>query len=659
MSSSSPSGGGSSPAVTVIPSSSSTSAPSTTRGGGAASSSAHAHAHRKSGAAARKAAAADSASGGAADLPTMMVNYQRRQARGAKGSAPAAAAAGAGDGDAGEVSASSSAHVKHHHHHGRHRDRDCERSTDDARAPRADKGPRGGSQRRPAAAGAIRLYNPDVDAIPTVAAGSDEAAQRAERERERAALEERRRINVSRALEIKASAAAARERGGSSGAHRKGRRGHMDDDDFGSRHSGGVVRIDEPASSAAGGSRGAAGGQLFDPRRDDPVRFAALAKRAPGVAAAAGSAASHSAHGTQSGASLTSVSTDGRSLASTAPSVTSSDNSRERRRRRGAGSGVAPSDSSEAEGAEGSRAAKPKQSETNSYVMDLKRTYREITTLEAKLKEEHASAKVEDEAGLRKPKGRTADGGVDHEYWLQLAAQHKQLAETHALFMEMALRPGLPASLHSLPQTYSIPTRLWQTAFHVMLERLRHSLPPSAPPHPNAPITADEARTTTTTSSATQFALLDHLVEFIYFAYAFYSNLLESETFKAFRTSWLENLGDLARYRMAVAGLSASLNAAAARASAKPARAAKARFARIDDDGDAAEPAPRPQDAASIGTAALGDWELEEKETWKVTARDWYAKGLAEMPGTGRLHHHLGVLSRGDELRALHHFCKR
>jgi hypothetical protein len=50
-----------------------------------------------------------------------------------------------------------------------------------------------------------------------------------------------------------------------------------------------------------------------------------------------------------------------------------------------------------------------------------------------------------------------------------------------------------------------------------------------------------------------------------------------------------------------------------------------------------------------------------EKERWRNIARDWYAAGIAEQPGTGKLHHHLGLLSRdveGEELRAVYHFVK-
>ena|SRR5208282_4773588 len=74
--------------------------------------------------------------------------------------------------------------------------------------------------------------------------------------------------------------------------------------------------------------------------------------------------------------------------------------------------------------------------------------------------------------------------------------------------------------------------------------------------------------------------------------------------------------------------------------------------ARIDDS-----PSP------SIGVAATRLLEVEpEKERWRNIARDWYAAGIAEQPGTGKLHHHLGLLSReveGEELRGVYHFVKR
>jgi protein SMG6 len=78
----------------------------------------------------------------------------------------------------------------------------------------------------------------------------------------------------------------------------------------------------------------------------------------------------------------------------------------------------------------------------------------------------------------------------------------------------------------------------------------------------------------------------------------------------------------------------------------------EASLGRIDDS-----PIP------SIGVAAARLLELEpEKERWRKIARDWYSAGVANTPGMGKLHHHLGLLSREleeEELRGTYYFCKR
>jgi hypothetical protein len=49
----------------------------------------------------------------------------------------------------------------------------------------------------------------------------------------------------------------------------------------------------------------------------------------------------------------------------------------------------------------------------------------------------------------------------------------------------------------------------------------------------------------------------------------------------------------------------------------------------------------------SVGIIATRLMELElEKDWWRRIARDWYTKVVAEFPGRGKLHHHLGLLSR-------------
>lgn len=214
--------------------------------------------------------------------------------------------------------------------------------------------------------------------------------------------------------------------------------------------------------------------------------------------------------------------------------------------------------------------------------------------------------------------------------------------------LEISLAPNVPASLRHIPTKYNIIIRLWSHAFHKLLEALR--------------------RQCTTSSLA-----LEHLQDFIYYAYKFYTGLLEEPALQIFKSGWLEALGDLARYRMAVSGhvakamhrgslLTASavsdVDAAAKDASGKAKSASEKSnlseriAARIDDS-----PSP------SIGLAAARLLDVEpEKERWRQIGKEWYAQGLVETPGMGKLHHYLGLLSRekeGEELRGVYHFVKR
>ena len=92
-------------------------------------------------------------------------------------------------------------------------------------------------------------------------------------------------------------------------------------------------------------------------------------------------------------------------------------------------------------------------------------------------------------------------------------------------------------------------------------------------------------------------------------------------------------------------------------------------MARIDDTSSVGPEVPQQmmqQGIPSVGIAAARLMVLKpDKERWRQVSRDWYLRGLAFTPGAGKLHHHLGVLSRdsdlGDreELRAVYHFVKR
>ncbi|GAA5820940.1 hypothetical protein JCM3770_002637 [Rhodotorula araucariae] len=403
----------------------------------------------------------------------------------------------------------------------------------------------------------------------------------------------------------------------SSGGGRRRRRREDGDDD------------DEPGLPAGAATTATKTRQLFDPRRDDPMRFAEAraARFGKGVAPDARSLASGSVLSFASDTTADYAADDAASATTAAGSTHAS------------GSAEA-----------GRRAAHP-------AMAPLKRAYRAITDLEARVQDEHraaqaASARGADASeGMGSGKGVRIQGGagtqrLDDEYWVRLASLHKQLADAHYSFLQLALDPRLPASLHSLAQRYNIPTRLWQVAFHQLLERMRHAILsaplPSAAPGAGADQPAN---------------VLEHLIEFIQYAYGHYSQLYEDPSIAVFRAAWIEQLGDLARYRMAVAGLASRLHAAASSAVTGGA-GARLTAAALETRAAAAAAPPRPADAASIGQAALGDWDLEEQETWREMARDWYAQGLAENPGTGRLQHHLALLSKGDEMRALYHYVK-
>lgn len=222
-----------------------------------------------------------------------------------------------------------------------------------------------------------------------------------------------------------------------------------------------------------------------------------------------------------------------------------------------------------------------------------------------------------------------------------------RLAEMMHNLLEISLAPSVPASLRNIPEKYNIIPRLWTNAFHKLLEGLRRA-----------------------SCSSADVAAFEHLQDYIYYAYTFYTGLVEERTLDSFKSNWLEALGDLARYRMAVAAMVTNQTA-----SASTLTFADVRQVTGDDEEKppgsvigsmiSELPAARIDDSPvpSIGLAAARALELEpEKERWRQIARDWYFSGVAIKPGAGKLHHHLGLLSReleGEELRGVYHFTKR
>lgn len=155
--------------------------------------------------------------------------------------------------------------------------------------------------------------------------------------------------------------------------------------------------------------------------------------------------------------------------------------------------------------------------------------------------------------------------------------------------------------------------------------------------------------------SSTSQVALEHFSDFIYFAYSFYTCLYEEPLAHAFKSYWLEALGDLARYRMALAAHLAPSTVAAIPGDATTQTLASLPPVVEQEDSGRLTPSP------SIGAAAAAAWELTpEREQWRDIARDWYGEGLKDQPGNGKLHHHIGLLCQEDEtLRALYHYTKR
>ncbi|KAG8894285.1 hypothetical protein FRC00_009188, partial [Tulasnella sp. 408] len=279
----------------------------------------------------------------------------------------------------------------------------------------------------------------------------------------------------------------------------------------------------------------------------------------------------------------------------------------------------------------------------------MKRMYRDITDLEGALLKENDV--VEEDVDSRHSV-RVQPSRATEEKWPRLVREHKQLAELCHNFLSFALKPQVPASLQTLPAKYNIPARLWNHGFQRLLMALRRA-------------------------SSSSIVALEQLSSLIIYAYGFYTSLLEEENLAQFRILWLEALGDLSRYQMAViahvqegTGGASSSKAAAAVASSPPSQsmmgthlalptAVTQQHLMSNSPGvSRMEESPLP----SIGAHAAAELELEDdRELWRRNAREWYTKGIKDTPGQGRLHHHLGLVSadaEGEELRAVYHFAK-
>ncbi|KAK3068969.1 hypothetical protein LTR53_013047 [Teratosphaeriaceae sp. CCFEE 6253] len=151
---------------------------------------------------------------------------------------------------------------------------------------------------------------------------------------------------------------------------------------------------------------------------------------------------------------------------------------------------------------------------------------------------------------------------LDKGQWQALIALHRTLLYEHHDFLMATQHPSATLALKALPTKYSMPARMWKHGIHAFLEVLRHRRPASQ----------------------------DYMLSFIYLAYQMMALLYE--TVPGFLDTWIECLGDLARYRMA-----------------------------IEED-------------------------KEPHAQWGCVAASWYIKASDRHPQIGRLYHHLAILER-------------
>ncbi|UNI13756.1 hypothetical protein JDV02_000469 [Purpureocillium takamizusanense] len=164
---------------------------------------------------------------------------------------------------------------------------------------------------------------------------------------------------------------------------------------------------------------------------------------------------------------------------------------------------------------------------------------------------------------------------LSQEQYQALIALHRSVLHEHHDFFLASQHPSASEALRRLASKYAMPARMWRHGIHSFLELLRHKLPDS----------------------------LEHMLTFIYIAYSMMALLYE--TVPAFEDTWIECLGDLGRYRMA-----------------------------IEDD------------------------DIRDRETWTGVSRYWYSKASDKSPTTGRLYHHLAILARPNALQQLYFYTK-
>ncbi|KAI9040660.1 uncharacterized protein KD926_007876 [Aspergillus affinis] len=165
---------------------------------------------------------------------------------------------------------------------------------------------------------------------------------------------------------------------------------------------------------------------------------------------------------------------------------------------------------------------------------------------------------------------------ISPDKWHAMLTAHQILLQEHHDFYMASQHPSsIPSLGRRISEKYAMSIRIWRYGIHAFLELLRSRLPDS----------------------------LEPMLTFIYYAYSMMTLFLE--TVPSYEETWIEYLGDLSKYRMAV------------------------------DESN-----------------------LHDREIWGGVAKYWYNKAADRNPDVGRIQHHLAVAARPDIVQQLFYFTK-
>ena len=163
---------------------------------------------------------------------------------------------------------------------------------------------------------------------------------------------------------------------------------------------------------------------------------------------------------------------------------------------------------------------------------------------------------------------------IDREQWQKLITAHIELLNQYYDLFSVSQSPSASQLLKNIARNYQLPIRMWRDGILSLLELLRHKLPNS----------------------------LDLMLDYIYFVYGMMGLFYES--IPLFKSSWVEYLGDVAFYRIAI------------------------------------------QDCT------------EDRATWVEVSRSWYEVACQMSPSKGRLYFQFAILNRSNVVEKLYLYVK-